>query len=287
MDIKVILIIILLLVVVGFGVVSFVPFGGKLLLCSSNVSNIVSESNCSNIGYISESSCPSSKADKESCQSFIDDATAGMGPHPEAYYDEKWCKSKYATLNTSNSSSFCVSASNTYSAYLDSIQTLFNSKRLIKAVQGTNAEYYYDSASTADKPSPVTLTLSAVEDSKNFKKASNKKTPDQVLGLISDSNTTKLSTIGSELKSSALEHVATMLGIIPNTKKITSSYTVDASTLTGSDVHKYAVISDAWKLIEAGNNWTYYYLNITNSVKQKMLDDLKKSGVGKYSKYCS
>lgn len=100
MDVTIIIIIILVIIVIALGVVSFVPFGGKLLMCSSNVSNIVSASNCSIIGYISKSDCPvmEVRPDAESCQTFVDAKECPDNP-PEGFYTDTWCKSKYTYLN--------------------------------------------------------------------------------------------------------------------------------------------------------------------------------------------
>ena len=84
MDIKIIVIIILLLGLAAFAVISFVPFKGKKLLCPAPVaSNIADSANCSILGYISSSSCPTTSspapATAESCKSYVDAAKATTG----------------------------------------------------------------------------------------------------------------------------------------------------------------------------------------------------------------
>jgi hypothetical protein len=78
MDIKIIMIIILVVVIIGLVVVGFVPFGGKLLLCSSNTSNIVSASNTSNI--VSASNCGIRVSASNNITNLVSNIAVMFGP---------------------------------------------------------------------------------------------------------------------------------------------------------------------------------------------------------------
>jgi hypothetical protein len=266
-----------------------VPFGGKLLLCSSNVGTIVSASNCSAAGYISKSDCPEKegKADEESCKSFVDAKECPAdGNKPEAFYTEPWCKSKYAALNTS--SKFCTDAITAYTAYIASLATLFNGIRLVKASQGTTVKFFYDPASTAASPSPVTLTVAAIEVNSYKTKTITE------AGIFALLNNTEFGKISDKLRGGVMEHLSTTLGVVLNDDAVAwtkgsdnkYAYAKSATKLTGDAIHKYTVIPGLWTNIGAGSTWTYSYLNLTAGNQTAILNDLKKKDISRYSEYC-
>jgi hypothetical protein len=291
MDIKLIIIIVLVIIIIGLGVVSFVPFGGKLLLCSSNVSNIVSASNCSIAGYISKSDCPEGEATEESCQSFIKEAISEMPVNePEAFYTETWCKGKYKTLATpvpaaaiSTTSKFCTDVNTALITYLASLATKFNSIRLIKATQGTTMKFFYDPASTAVSPSPVTLTVAAIEAPAYTGKTI---TDAAIFALL---KTAEFDKMAGEIRTPVMEHISAALGITTNNDRVSVSgsvYVKTANYYTGTSVQKYTAIPSLWKTIGSGSSWTYSYLDLTSSNQTAILNELKKKDISRYATLC-
>ena len=151
-----IVVIVLALALIAFGVVAFVPFGGKKLLCPASISgNVADSSNCSILGYISESNCPdatstttTTPATAESCKSFVDAAktscpTAATAASCNALnhyaandegatslFTQTWCSSKYASLSTE--STLCKNLRSNITALVSNLATTFNKFKLIK-----------------------------------------------------------------------------------------------------------------------------------------------------------
>jgi hypothetical protein len=282
MDIKIIMIIILVVVIIGLVVVGFVPFGGKLLLCSSNTSNIVSASNTSNIvsasncgirvsasncgimGYISKSSCPSVSEQ-----------------NPESYYDEKWCKSKYVSISTE--SQYCQNISSNITNLVSNIAVMFGPEhRLIKEV-GTTTSYYYDPAGTTIKPSPTTESATFLS---TWVTVAKKKTPTELLNLFKqDKNMMKFPL--NEFRSGITSQLSVNLGLNTNDYYVTydlADFRIGPGKLTTPK--KYNLFPNLWQDIGVINGKTYYYLNLTDDNKKVVIDDLKAPSISKYSEYC-
>jgi hypothetical protein len=152
----IIVVIVLALALIAFGVVAFVPFGGKKLLCPASISgNVADSSNCSILGYISESNCPdvtveysTTPATAESCKSFVDAAKtscptaataascnalqhyAATDEGATSVFNQPWCSSKYASLSTE--STLCKNLRSNITALVTSLATTFNQFKLIK-----------------------------------------------------------------------------------------------------------------------------------------------------------
>jgi hypothetical protein len=300
MDAKIIVIVVLVIIVIALGVVSFVPFGGKLLMCS-NVSNIVSASNCSIAGYISKSDCPvtAGEADEESCKSFVDakecpassttpatatscksfvDAEAAKYK-PEAFYTDLWCDTKYATLSTTPK--FCTASITAYDAYVASLATKFNSIRLIKASQGNTVKFFYDPASTAAAPSPTTLTVAAIEATTYQAKVAD------AAAVLNAIITTEYNINGFDyrLREFVLSHVLVALGVIKNDDYVQwKSNRWQLIKITTPST--YSVIPGLWTTIGSGNSWTYSYLDLTSNNRKALLAELKKPVDSAYAIFC-
>lgn len=235
---------------------------------------VASATTCSALGYTT--------VDETSCKSFIDNVKA----------NESTCKALgYSLASTSSpitlQSTFCKDASDALNAYVDSLVSLFSSKKLIRLKSGTNITYYYDPNSTSASPSPVTLTVVAIETG-NYK-TNNVKTVKQLFAILKND---KYDDLPSEFKGGpVMGHIATILGIVGNDDKVswmkdtsTNSWAYDKSPtkLTGDGINKYTFV-DCWSTIE---NSTYSYLNITSTRKTSIINELKKAGVSKYGMYC-
>jgi len=240
-----------------------------------------SETTCSALGYTS-----AGKVDETSCKTFIDTAKAGMNPKPEGDYTEIWCKTKYKTLATK--SSFCSSADTKYTAFIDAMATLFNTKRLIRAVQGTSIQYFYDPNSTTAIPSPITLTVDAIE-SGTWKATNEKKTKDELFAILA--TIPGFLDLGWQLTGYVMEQMSTVLGFVTNNDVVawSSNKWKITGTVSGNDVHKYTVIPALWTTISPGTkttNYVYSYLNLSTTNKTALLNELKKPGIGGYATYC-
>lgn len=242
-----------------------------------------SETTCSALGYTS-----AGKVDATSCKTFIDTAKAGMNPTPEGNYTEIWCTQKYKTLATK--SSFCSSADTKYTAFIDAMATLFNTKRLIRAVQGTSIQYFYDPNSTTAIPSPITLTVDAIE-AGTWKATNEKKTKDELFAILA--TIPGFLDLGWQLTGYVMEQMSTVLGFITNNDVVTWSSSskkwLISSTVSGDNVHKYTVIPALWTTISPGTKTTTYvysYLNLSSTNKTALLNELKKPGIGGFATYC-
>ena len=157
----IIVVIVLALALIAFGVVALVPFGGKKLLCPAGISgNVADSSNCSIMGYISESNCPDAKVEylttpstAASCKPFVDAKESEV----TGIHDEKWCKTKYATLNTETN--LCKNYRSNIVSLVTNLATTFNMYRLIKQIDGSTLKFYLARTRTGGDPLPNTANL--------------------------------------------------------------------------------------------------------------------------------
>jgi hypothetical protein len=168
--------------------------------------------------------------------------------------------------------------------------TLFNTKRLIRAVQGTSIQYFYDPNSTTAIPSPITLTVDAIE-SGTWKATNEKKTKDELFAILA--TIPGFLDLGWQLTGYVMEQMSTVLGFVTNNDVVawssSSKKWLISSTVSGNDVHKYTVIPALWTTISPGTkttNYVYSYLNMWSGNKTALLNELKKPGIGGYATYC-
>lgn len=179
---------------------------------------------------------------------------------------------------------FCTGASAALNAYIESLATLFNTKKLIRAKAGINNTYYYD------ETPPATLTA-AVIDSTAYNKAGKVKTQKQLFAIL---RTAEYDKVPAELRGALMGHIATIFGIVGNDDNVSwmkgsdNAYSYDKSStkLTGDAINKYTFI-DSWRTIGDGSGVTYSYLNLVSSIKTSILNELKKTGTSKYAMYCA
>ena len=296
-DIKIIIIIVLAVIVLALGVVSFIPFGGKKLLCpavtSSNIadtgncasfckatdcSSAITATSCALAGFMDGDSTPPSAT---SCKTFIDAATVGMGPNPEAFYTDIWCKNKYATLSTE--SEYCKEWSSNISNFLSNVATTFSTAKLIKRSAGTTNEDYFDPSSTADVPSPPVLTSGTALDAWVLIHASKKLTAEALSAKFF--SLPGMSVVPENVK--VLEQFLAYIDVITNSQTISKSstgvFTVSATT---TPTLYSAMPASTWISIGAGATWTYSYLSVTSTVINAMKAELTKDGISIFSNYC-
>jgi hypothetical protein len=308
MDPKVIAIIVLVVILIAFGVVTFVPFKGKKLFCpASNVftGNLATTSNCASFctecDEITETSCksfidakecpdcPETKVDATSCKSFVD--AEAKKYNVEAYYTDSWCTKKYTTLSTR--SKFCTSTDTAYATYVDSLATLFTTKRLIKATQGTTVRFLYDTLSTASSLSPLALSVAAIETGTFSTRMAGKTAVNAIQNDLVNDISNLVGPIDWRLREYLLSHVLVALGVATNNDYVwydhnanrSNKWTFGAGKISG-DPSKYTVIQGLWTTIGSGNSWTYSYLDLTSTNKTTLLNELKNSTTSGYAIFC-
>jgi hypothetical protein len=173
-------------------------------------------------------------------------------------------------------------------AYVASLASLFNTKRLIKGVQGTEVRIFYDSASTKEIPSPSTLSIGAIElPTYQSKKATDAATT--VMNALT--STSEFSNVPVQLREYVLTHILCALGILTNKDYVRwekNQWTVKLNYID-SNQPNYTVLPKLWKTIGTGTTWgTYSYLDLSTSNQTALLAELKKAdSKSGYAIYCS
>jgi hypothetical protein len=285
MPVSPIVIAIVVMVVVVLGAVGFLVFASSGDKTEVDEVMVVEETTSDDSNTSTESKTTCTAIDETSCKTFIDKR------EPEAFYDESWCKKKYATLSTTTK--FCAAAGTALDTYVKSLATKFNDIKLIKATQGKTATYYYDSTSTTANPSPSTLTVSAIEKDgdKGYRKTANIKGTDDLLNLL---QTAELGKLTWQIQYYVMEHVSAALGITTNIDSVGYDSTLKTfkkgtTALTGTDIRKYTAVPSVWTTIGPGDTHTYSYLNLTTEAQTELLNELKKAdiSVSRFAVYCA
>ena len=287
MDFKIILIIILLIVVIGFGVISFVPFGGKKLLCpastSSCPSGYIAQSSCPAStsscpsGYIDQSSCPASTstttpATAASCQTFVAAETAKY----TGAAGVSWCKSTFSAADLQTISSGCKAQQDRLNAIATSIINVLGDdtyiKKVISTTSGSTVTYkkYYGKGA-------ITTTSSFTLADTVFTSA----TAYNITTLAATSmtgHTTNLNDIDSVV--SNVNQTATTL--FPTTAPMTSTDTM----LAGSFADAMA-LSTSWSAGPISDDKTtqYFILNLTSLIASFKKDIMTNNTT--YKNFCA
>jgi hypothetical protein len=283
MDAKVIVIIVLVVIIIALGVVSFVPFGGKKLFCPA--ADEAEEIECPEA-----EECPDSNvATATSCATFVKAATSNLNVNLESYYDDKWCKSKYATLSTE--SSYCKQISSNITSLVSNVALLFanNGKTLIKKKTGETIEYYYDAAGTLTSPQPPTASLITGTESAATIAAwstnAKKKTAAQLFTML-DGNEDLKRFQTDDIRGGVVGQLGVIMGLITNYKNVITTTTTTLGTdLTESTKNSYNVLPELWSEIGISGS-TYSFLKLDDTNKKAIIAELLKPSISIYSTYC-